>query len=127
MSYILKLKETDKFLNLNSDDDLFLVNKELRDNKVSTLCFTYFSHSYSVDFVKQEITIDGELKSLKLPKNNEESRWIHFRRNFVDLNPDGTQDVRVVYYLGFQVTISEVCHKRMIKIDKDNYELVDKS
>ena len=123
MQYKLKQKDNNLFI-FNSEDALFEVNRKLKENNNLILDFTYFLNDYNIDFLKQELSINGTLQSLKLPKNNQQVRWINFRRVSLEL---ATGIKTVVYYIGFQVTVDGVCYKRMVKISDDKYEIVEYS
>ena len=123
MQYKLKQKDNNLFI-FNSEDALYEVNRKLKEYNNQSLDFTYFSNDYSIDFLKQELSINGTLQSLKLPKNDQQSRWINFRRVSLELSTDIKT---VVYFIGFQVTIDGVCYKRMVKVSDDKYELVESS
>lgn len=106
----------------NTEDALFEVNKQNNIKQPDILKFTHFLNEYSVDFINQVITINDIKQSLKLPKNNENARWVNFRRVTQEIS---TGNKTFVYFIGFQITIENVCYKRMIKITDDKYELVE--
>ena len=122
-----QLKQNNETLNFISDNSLFEVNQQLKLGSNQILYFTYFSNDYSVDFVKQVITINGLEQDLKLPKNTEFARWINFRRMTVEFHKGIQVQKKPIYFIGFQVTINGVCYKRMIMVCGDDYKLVEES
>lgn len=108
----------------DDEDALFEVNKQIKQSQPNILHFNHFYNDYSVDFINQTISINNVKQSLKLPKNNQQTRWINFRRVSLEL---ATGKKTIVYFIGFQVTINSVCYKRMIKISDNKYELVERS
>lgn len=108
----------------NTKDALFEVNKHMKLKQPQILEFSFLLNEYKIDFINQDIYINEKKQSLNLPKNDTDARWINFRRVSQEMS---TGKKTFVYFIGFQVTINEVCYKRMVKITNDKYEIVERS